>query len=211
VGVPEVLGGSNHIHHFLAPVLDKAAHGGEAVHAAATFGLAYASEAAHGAQAAVHHYSLGFERFMVAFSVFLALVGIGVGYLFYIKNTNLPLLVQFKLPKLHKALLNKWYVDEIYNFALVGGTKQFALVLCWIDSNIVDGMVNGAATVTRAFSSGSILFDGSIVDGLVNLCGSIVQSGSRVLRRMQTGYVQNYALAMVIGLFFLLGIYVLLR
>ena len=211
IGIPEVMGGSNHLHHFLAPVLDKAAHGGEAVHAAATFGLAYASEAASGAQAAVHHYSLGFERFMVAFSVFLALVGIGMGYLFYIKNTNLPLLVQFKLPKLHKALLNKWYVDEVYNFALVGGTKQFALMLCWIDSNIVDGVVNGAATVTRGLSSGSILFDGTVVDGLVNLCGGIVQSGSRVLRRMQTGYVQNYALVMAIGLFVLLGIYVLLR
>ena len=129
----------------------------------------------------------------------------------YIKNTNIPLLIQFKLPRLHKALWNKWYVDEIYNFAIVDGTKQFANLLCWIDAHIVDGMVNGSALLTRGLSSGSILFDGSIVDGLVNLMGKIVEAGSSVLRRMQTGYVQNYALVMAIGIFVFLSIYILLR
>jgi len=211
VGIPEALGGSNHIHHFLAPVLDKAAHGGHEIHAAATAGLAYAAEVGHEVEAAVHHYSHGFELFMVAVSVFLALVGIGIGYYMYIKNTNIPLLVQFKLPRLHKALLNKWYVDEIYDFAIVGGTKQFANLLCWIDTYIVDGFVNATATVTRGFSSGSILFDNGIVDGAVNLTGAIVETASRMLRRIQTGYVQNYALVMTIGIFVLLGIYILFR
>jgi len=217
VGIPEVLGKHigvpNFLHHYLGPVLDKAAHGGgPEVHAAATAGLAYASEVGHEAVAsAAQHSSHALEVVMMAVSVLIALVGIGLGYFFYIKNTNMPLLAQFKFPKLHKALLNKWYVDEVYNFAIVGGTKQFALLLCWIDANIVDGIVNGAATLTRGFSSGSILFDGAIVDGAVNLMATIVETGSRMLRRIQTGYVQNYALAMAIGIFVLLGIYVLLR
>jgi NADH-quinone oxidoreductase subunit L len=208
IGIPEALGGGNHIHHILAPVLDKAAHGG---HAAVTSGLAYAAEAAHGAEAAVHQYSRGFELFMVAVSVVLALIGISVGYYMYIKNTNIPLLIQFKLPKLHQALLNKWYVDEIYNFAVVGGTKRFALLLCWIDAHIVDGIVNGSALLTRGLSSGSILFDGGIVDGLVNLAGNIVQTASGMLKKIQTGYVQNYALAMAIGAVLFLGLYLVLR
>ena len=210
IGIPEALGGSNPFHHYLAPVLDKAALGGHEVHAAATAGLAYAAETVHQVEAAVHH-SRGFELFMVAVSIMLALVGIGTGYYMYIKNTNIPLLIQFKLPRLHKALLNKWYVDEVYNFAIVGGTKQFANLLCWIDTYIVDGIVNGVATSARGLSSGSISFDNRIVDGTVNLLGSIVETASRMLRRVQTGQVQNYALAMAIGMFVLLGMYVLLR
>ena len=214
IGIPAALGGSNHFHHFLAPIVDTdALHGGAEVHAVATSGLAYAAETAvehaggHGAPA--EHHSRGFELFMVAVSIVLALVGIGAGRYMYIKNTKIPLLIQFKLPRLHKTLLNKWYVDEIYNFAIVGGTKQFANMLCWLDAHIVDGIVNGAALVTKGLSSGSILFDGGIVDGLVNLTGAIVQGASRVLRRVQTGYVQNYALVMAIGIFLLLSVYIL--
>jgi NADH-quinone oxidoreductase subunit L len=129
----------------------------------------------------------------------------------YIKNTNIPLLIQFKLPKLHQALLNKWYVDEVYNFLVVGGTKKFALGLCWIDTYIVDGLVNGSAFLARAFSSGSILFDGSIVDGLVNLAGNIVETASGMLKRIQTGYVQNYGLVMAISAVLLLGMYLIFR
>jgi NADH-quinone oxidoreductase subunit L len=218
VGIPEVLGKPigvpNFLHHYLGPVLDKAAHhgGGHEVHAAAVSGLAYAAEVGHEAVAATaHQVSHGLEVLMMCVSVLIALIGIGLGYFFYIKNTNMPLLMQFKFPKLHKALLNKWYVDEIYNFAIVGGTKQFALLLCWIDAHIVDGIVNGSAFLTRGLSSGSILFDGSIVDGAVNLAGNIVDTAGRMLKKIQTGYVQNYGLAMAIGLVLFLCIYLILR
>ncbi|GAB4334849.1 MAG: NADH-quinone oxidoreductase subunit L [Candidatus Abyssubacteria bacterium] len=211
VGIPAAIGGANHFHHFLAPIVDKAAHGGHEAHAAITSGLAYAAEVvSHGAAAGEEH-SRSLELLMMAVSVMIAGVGIGTGYYMYIKNPNIPLLLQFKLPRLHKALLNKWYVDEIYNFAFVNGTKQFALVLCWFDANIIDGMVNGAAYATRAFSSISILFDGSVIDGLVNLAGKVIEVGSGMLRRLQTGYVQNYALAMAIGIILLLSIYIVLR
>ncbi len=212
VGIPAALGGSNHFHHFLAPVVDKAAHGAHGAHAAATAGLAYAAEmTAHGAHGGSEEHSRGLELFMMAVSIGLAGVGIGVGRYMYIKNTNIPLLVQAMLPKLHKTLLNKWYVDEIYEFTVINGTKQFANLLCWFDAHIIDGVVNGAAYCARVASSLSILFDGGVVDGLVNLMGKIVEGGSVVLRRLQTGYVQNYALVMAIGIFLLLSIYVLLR
>ncbi|MBI4831595.1 MAG: NADH-quinone oxidoreductase subunit L, partial [Candidatus Lindowbacteria bacterium] len=213
VGIPEAIGGHNHFHHFLAPVLDNAAHGAHEAHAAASAGLAYAQELTE--HAAVHKggeaHSRSLEITMMIVSVAIAGFGIGLGRYMYIKNTNIPLLIQFKLPGLHKALLNKWYVDEIYNFAIVGGTKQFANVLCWFDAHIIDGIVNGAATAARGLSSASILFDGAIVDGLVNLTAKIVETASGILKRFQTGYVQNYALVMAIGLFVFLSIYILLR
>jgi NADH-quinone oxidoreductase subunit L len=211
VGIPAALGGGNHFHHFLAPVLDKAAHGAHGAHAAATAGLAYAAEmTAHGAGAAEGQ-SRGLELFMMALSVALAGAGIGTGYFFYIKNPNMPMLLAYKFPRLHKALLNKWYVDEIYEFAVINGTKQFANLLCWFDANIIDGAVNGTAFMTKALCSGSMVFDGTVVDGLVNLCGRVVEVGSSLLRRLQTGYAQSYALVMAIGTVVLLSIYILLR
>jgi NADH-quinone oxidoreductase subunit L len=208
IGIPTALGGANNIHHFLAPVLDKAALGAHGAHEAAVSGLAYAAEmAGHGG---AEEESRGLELLMMAVSVGLAGLGIGVGYFFYIKNPNMPLLLAYQWPRLHKALLNKWYVDEFYNFAVVNGTKQFANALCWFDSHIIDGIVNGAAYVTKLLSSASMLFDGYVVDGLVNLTGRIVEVASGMLRRVQTGYVQSYGLAMAIGAFVLLSIYIFL-
>jgi len=210
VGIPAALGGANHFHHFLAPVLDKAAMGAHGAHAAVTGGLAYAAEmTGHGGGGGEH--ARGLELFMMAVSVGLAGLGIGVGYFFYIKNPNMPLLLAYKFPKLYNALLNKWYVDEIYEFTVINGTKQFANVLCWFDANVIDGIVNGAAATTKLICSGSMIFDGNVVDGMVNLTGRIVEVGSAMLRRMQTGYVQSYALVMAIGTFVLLSIYILLR
>jgi NADH-quinone oxidoreductase subunit L len=210
VGIPAALGGANNFHHFLAPVLDKAAMGAHGAHAAVTGGLAYAAEmTGHGGGGGEH--ARGLELFMMAVSVGLAGLGIGVGYFFYIKNPNMPLLLAYKFPKLYDALLNKWYVDEIYEFTVINGTKQFANVLCWFDANIIDGIVNGAAATTKLICSGSMIFDGNVVDGMVNLTGRIVEVASAMLRRMQTGYVQSYALVMAIGTFVLLSIYILLR
>jgi NADH-quinone oxidoreductase subunit L len=216
VGIPAVLGDPlgipNFLHNYLGPVLDKASHGGAEIHATATAGLAYAAEVGHEAAAATAgHASAGLELMMMSVSVLIALAGIGLGYFFYIKNPNMPMFLQFKFPKVHKVLLNKWYIDEVYEFAIVNATKKFALLMCWFDTHIIDGIVNGAATLTRAVSRVSISFDGTFVDGLVNGTATVVETGSRILRRIQTGYVQNYALAMVIGLFVLLGVYVLIR
>ncbi|RJP18367.1 MAG: NADH-quinone oxidoreductase subunit L [Candidatus Abyssobacteria bacterium SURF_5] len=209
VGIPAALGGGNHFHHFLAPVLDQASHGAQGAHAAATAGLAYAAEVTgHGGGAESSH---GLELFMMVVSVALAGIGIGIGYFFYIKNPNMPQLLAYKFQGLHKALVNKWYVDEIYEFAVINATKQFANLLCWFDAHIIDGIVNGAAYATKAFSSGSMLFDGTVVDGLVNLTGRIVEVASGMMRRVQTGYAHSYALVMAIGTFVLLSIYILLR
>jgi hypothetical protein len=45
----------------------------------------------------------------------------------------------------------------------------------------------------------------------VNLVGGIIQEGSHVFRRLQTGLVQNYALLMLVGVFAFVSIYLFLR
>ncbi|MBI4810449.1 MAG: hypothetical protein HY800_03230, partial [Ignavibacteriales bacterium] len=55
-----------------------------------------------------------------------------------------------KFSGVYKFLLNKWYFDELYGAIVVGGTHAVTSILRWFDNNIIDGMVNGSASWTRA-------------------------------------------------------------
>jgi NADH-quinone oxidoreductase subunit L len=64
------------------------------------------------------------------------------------------------------VLLNKWYVDEIYDFLFVNGSPRAAARwLAAFDRRAVDGGVNGAGWLTRFVSSISIWWDTWIMDG----------------------------------------------
>jgi NADH:ubiquinone oxidoreductase subunit 5 (subunit L)/multisubunit Na+/H+ antiporter MnhA subunit len=67
------------------------------------------------------------------------------------------------------------------------------------DARVVDGAVNGTRHVTVGTSFFSGLFDLNVVDGAVNLVARIYEVGSRLLRRVQWGVVQGYALVMAMG------------
>ncbi len=55
-----------------------------------------------------------------------------------------------RLGGLYRFLLNKWYFDELYGAVFVGGTVGFSKVLRWFDDTVVDGIVNGSASWTKA-------------------------------------------------------------
>jgi NADH:ubiquinone oxidoreductase subunit 5 (subunit L)/multisubunit Na+/H+ antiporter MnhA subunit len=69
------------------------------------------------------------------------------------------------------------------------------------DSKVVDGAVNGTAWLTRGLSRVVGGVDKYFVDGLVNaIANFIMRLMSPLLRAAQTGFTQNYALVMVLGL-----------
>ena len=80
-----------------------------------------------------------------------------------------------------------------------------------VDRNVVDGAVNGAGRLTVIGSWFSGLTDKRVVDGLVNLVGAVIQEGSHVFRRLQTGLVQNYAMLMLFGIFAFVSLYLFVR
>jgi len=96
-------------------------------------------------------------------------------------------------------LSNKWYFDELYGATVVGGTVAFSRMLAWFDNNVIDGIVNGAATVTRLGSSLSGWFDNNVVDGLVNFSAWFTGLLGRETRRIQTGKVQTYIVFALLG------------
>ncbi len=176
VGVPHVLGGANHIHEFLAPVLG----GAEATQTHAS--LSILSKAwASGGETGGH--SAALELLMMVISVVIALIGIGMAYLFYIKNPALPRQLAERWRGLYRLVLNKYYIDELYEVLFINSLK-----------NLSTGLWKG--------------FDELIIDGTVNGIAYLIGWLSSILRKMQTGLVQNYAFSMVVGGIILVAYYI---
>jgi NADH-quinone oxidoreductase subunit L len=179
VGIPPALGGSNPFEQFLAPVLGG--HGGG--HAAG----------AHGT------HDLALEYFYMTMSVGMALVGIFLAYLMYNRRLINP--AWFSRAGggvLYKLIYNKYYVDEIYYGTFLRGTLSLSRALAWFDRTVVDGIVNGAASLTRLVSTINGLIDNYVVDGLVNFIANFTGWVGGLVRRFQTGSINAYLYGIVV-------------
>lgn len=104
---------------------------------------------------------------------------------------------QFK--PVYNLLANKWYFDELYRYLLVRPVMVLSRVCQWIDRTIIDRLIDRSASETVRVSSLDGRFDLGIVDGLVNLVGDVFFGGGRSLRRVQTGSLRGYVMAMAVG------------
>jgi NADH-quinone oxidoreductase subunit L len=201
LGWPHGLGGSNRFEKFLEPVFAKEARvlqtEGESPQLAA------------GVKEEEH--SSGTEYFLMLFSVAAAAAGWGMAWRAYRhadKGYTEP--IAAAAPLVYSTLLNKYYVDEAYDYAFTGRRKVGDMRLgvmgageasSWIDSNVIDGTVNGAGWITRFAGTLSNWWDKWIIDGvLVNGPAILARLLSYPARLVQWGLVQWYALVMVAGL-----------
>ncbi len=104
---------------------------------------------------------------------------------------------------LHRLLYQKYYLDEVYRFLLINPLLAFNQAIRWFDERIIDGAVNGLAFITRKAADFDGLFDNLVVDGAVNGTANLVLATGAVLRRVQTGKLQNYLTLVLIGIFLL--------
>jgi NADH-quinone oxidoreductase subunit L len=158
VGIPHVLGGGNRIETFLEPSF-------RAVGVAET-AIAGAAEA---------HGEAGTELALMALSVVVALAGIGVATMIYLRRPGTADALAQRFSGVHRLLLNKYYVDEIYNAVIVQPIKTISTGVLW-----------------RGVDAG-------LIDGTVNAVGLVVRGWSAVLRRLQTGSVRAYAMSLFVG------------
>jgi NADH-quinone oxidoreductase subunit L len=123
----------------------------------------------------------GGEAIWAAFSFLGAMLIIVIGTWALRRRVYVPA-GESPVPRgVEKVLVNKWYVDEFYDAAIVRPIVRSSRGLWrWIDAGLVDGAVNGAGYASRAF-------------GWV---------GSR----MQTGQLNTYAFAIVLGALLVLGL-----
>src|SRR6202049_126756 len=187
IGWPEALGGSDHFAKFLDPGIAR-----------------HAEVIAAGPEARQHTT----EYELMAVSVLVALVGIGLAWFFYLRKPSIPGTLAQKSGGLYRLVYNKYYVDQIYDAMFVNRSKDLGTTLGAFDRGVIDGLfVNGAGWATRATSSVSMVWDKWIIDGLVNLAARIVWIFSYPVRMLQSGRVANYALWIVFGVLLMLGYY----
>jgi NADH-quinone oxidoreductase subunit L len=173
IGLPAVLGGSQ-FGHWLEPVI----HG-------------HAEE--HGSQA--------MEWGLMALSVGVASFGALIAYFMYRRESFSPaIFADLAGGFFYRLFDRKWYVDEIYQFLFVNGTLLLARVLSLFDQYVIDGIVNGAASLTRFISWLNGLFDNYIIDGIVNAIANITFWLGNKFRRVQTGNINSYLYGILIAI-----------
>jgi NADH-quinone oxidoreductase subunit L len=113
--------------------------------------------------------------------------------------------------RFYQLSLNKYYVDELYDLAIVQPYLLMTRALAWFDLHIIDGVVNLAAalTVIGAWLSG--LIDNYIVDGLVNLAANATLAAGGRLRRLQTGSINGYLYGILAAVMLILLFRAILR
>ncbi|MGD9755794.1 MAG: hypothetical protein AB7W59_32780, partial [Acidimicrobiia bacterium] len=116
------------------------------------------------------------------------------------------------LPALgYKVLANKFYLDWLYTDVIVGFVKgPLARAANWFNQNVLDGIVNGTATVFKRTAGFTYtVLDQQVVDGVVRGSGIGASETGGLLRRMQNGRVQGYAALMFAAAAVLAGVFVL--
>jgi len=161
---------------------------------------------AHAVESKVHSETLT-EWVFILISLAVAGLGIGLGLLFYVKDTSLPEIWAARLRPLYQASYHKYWVDEFYGWAVTRRVMDAARGVYAVDSKVLDGAVNGSAWLTRFSSRVTGLTDQYFVDGLVNaIAAFVIRLMSPLFRAAQTGFTQNYAFVMVLGLVAALGV-----
>jgi NADH-quinone oxidoreductase subunit L len=157
---------------------------------------------------AVREYAHSTELLLMALSVGIALAGITVAaYSIFVIRPALRERLAAPPGFLHQVLLNKYYVDELYDALFVNRTKNLGNGLAAFDLAVVDGGVNGVGWSTRMSAELSRLWDIWVIDGFVNVVGFGTKLLSYPVRVVQSGVVQTYALFIVLGVLLFMTYY----
>ena len=125
----------------------------------------------------------GPETALMILSVIVAVAGIGIAAYFFLKNRRAADRVAIQFSGVHTLLSNKYYVDEVYDAAVVQPIHIISEEGLWkgVDTGVIDRTVNGVA--------------------------GAVGGGGELLRRLQTGSVRAYAASLFLGVVLIVGYY----
>jgi NADH-quinone oxidoreductase subunit L len=132
-------------------------------------------------------------------SVVVASLGIALSFVVFFFGWIDAGKVASSLAPLHTFLKNKWYFDELYEATVIKWTMDFARLCSKFDQKVVDGIVNfcGRAGVFAGWFVGR--FDALVVDGAVNGVASVTSGSGTLLRKIQTGKLYHYVFVLLVG------------
>jgi NADH-quinone oxidoreductase subunit L len=116
----------------------------------------------------------GIAFLLLLLSAVVAIAGVGLAWMVYGRSSVRAATVGVARNPLHRLLLDKYYVDELYDVLFVRPVYRLSVWLARV-------------------------FDPGVVDAIVNGTGTAVVAWARGLRRVQTGFVMNYALGILLG------------
>jgi len=153
LSIPKVLGGNEAFDHYLEPVFGPSQ------------GLLTSGTATHQAS----------EITLMTMSLLAAGLGILVAYWFYLRSPEIPDQTAAALSGAYRTLVNKYYVDEFYNWLIVKPLCVASDRFLWqsLDTEVIDGAVNGSAEATAGIGG--------------------------ILRRPQSGNIRSYAAWVLAG------------
>jgi NADH-quinone oxidoreductase subunit L len=127
-----------------------------------------------GVELAHHGISFGLEWALLGASSLIAVLGIGLAYWFYVASPETPANLAVRFKPAFRLLVNKYYVDELYDAIFVKPGRALARFLAQtIDKGLIDTIIDGGAR--------------------------LITRGGALLGRLQSGYIRHYALAMFLG------------
>jgi NADH-quinone oxidoreductase subunit L len=178
VGVPPALSSwvglhtENHFEHFLEPAVARTTP----VAQIGSGPFTPSTTEAHGAATGEAAHDVSGERLFTVISIIVAGIGLGIGWMVFKKRP---------VRKMPRLLENKYYVDEIYDAAIITPLEEGSRHLLWkvVDVKLIDGFVNGVA-------------------GLFASLGNI-------LRATQTGLARSYAAVILLGAIVVIGYFAL--
>lgn len=129
--------------------------------------------------AAAHHAPFWVKKL----PILIGLIGIGLGYLFYLVKPKLPEITVSRFKPVHKLLFNKWFFDELYDWAFVRNAVRLGKLFWCTDKEVVDRF------------------------GPDGVAGTSKKAGN-LFSRFQSGYVFQYAFVMMIAVIGLISWFV---
>ncbi|GIL16155.1 MAG: NADH-quinone oxidoreductase subunit L [Chloroflexota bacterium] len=130
------------------------------------------------------HVSAELEWLLIGISAAAALVGIFIALRLYRGDAKTPARLTTYYPSLYKLLLNKYWIDQIYD-ALIARPGRWLANAFWLE------------------------IDGKIINGFADGLGNAFRGFGNSLRGLQTGYMRGYALAMLIGVVVVIALLVM--
>jgi NADH-quinone oxidoreductase subunit L len=139
-----------------------------------------------------------FVIWVATLSILAAGLGVVGGWYVYRERRETDPVLQ--LGWFSTVLVNKYYLDEIYLKGIIYPTRdRLSAAVVWFDRNVLDGVVNGTARISRALSGRVDGFDRRVVDGAVNGIAQTAGFTGGLLRYIQSGNVQRYAAFLFVG------------
>jgi NADH-quinone oxidoreductase subunit L len=153
-----------------------------------------------------HDVSTGLVLMLMMIATGIALLGWALAHYFYSVNLSAPDRLATKFQAAYRILLNKYYVDELYDLLWVEPIKKVGLLFDWFDRNVIDGLVRAVAHLAELVAAGSTWTEKHVIYGGINVVGYGNHLAARQWRQLQSGMVHHYAAIIVAGLFLLAAI-----